>query len=272
MYAAGRERLAALAPALSAEYDLGELVRVEVLGAVGHGTFKVLTPRGAFVAKRPWRPDDVALYGRVEELFNSRGIAQPRLLSTRTNAFVADCGYFLCEFLDGTVTTRPTRRQTLAVMAHLAEYLRALTDVDIEWQPDEKNFWSRVADIDYLLSVLPRHLDDGSEQDRRVLEAAIDHLSDNAAGLGQLRTQLVHGDVAPDNVVMAGDRVVAIIDFTPFREPALFAIACALYWFHVHGRAALPLDEVAASMEAVVRGRPWTKAELSLAPAMLVRE
>src|SRR4051812_25919170 len=121
--AAGQARLDALAAALLAEYDLGEPVRVEVLGAVGHGTFKVLTPRGAFVAKRPWRPDDVALYRRVEELLNSRGIAQGRLLSTRTNAFVADCGYFLCEFLDGTVTTRPTRPQTLAAMSHLGDYL-----------------------------------------------------------------------------------------------------------------------------------------------------
>jgi len=82
----------------------------------------------------------------------------------------------------------------------------------------------------------------------------------------------VHGDVAPDNVVMAEDKVVAIIDFTPFREPALFAIACASYWFHVHGRGALQVDEVAASLEATGRGRPWTKAELSMAPAMLVRE
>ena len=87
----------------------------------------------------------------------------------------------------------------------------------------------------------------------------------------QLPRQLVHGDIGPDNVLMHGDEVVAIVDFTPFCQPVLFAVATAVYWYHVHGRRQLDPGAIRASLAAAGH-RPWTAAEREAWPAMLARE
>jgi Ser/Thr protein kinase RdoA (MazF antagonist) len=51
--------------------------------------------------------------------------------------------------------------------------------------------------------------------------------------MNRLSRRLVHGDIGPDNVLMDGDRVVAIIVFTAHHEPFLFALSSALYWYHI---------------------------------------
>jgi Ser/Thr protein kinase RdoA (MazF antagonist) len=88
----------------------------------------------------------------------------------------------------------------------------------------------------------------------------------------QLPVQVVHGDIGPDNVLMDGDEVVAVIDFTPFAEPVLFAIATALYWYHVHGQAALDCRAVRASFAAAGQQRVWSGTEAASWPVMLLRE
>ena len=86
-----------------------------------------------------------------------------------------------------------------------------------------------------------------------------------------LPRQLVHGDIGPDNVLMDGDEVIAIIDFTPLCEPVLFAVATAVYWYHVHGRRQLDPGGIRASLDAAAP-RPWTATEREIWPAMLARE
>jgi hypothetical protein len=71
---------------------------------------------------------------------------------------------------------------------------------------------------------------------------------------------------------MDGDQVVAVIDFTPFAEPVLFAIATAAYWYHVHGQPTLDGAAVRASFAAAGSRRGWTRAEIALGPVMLLRE
>jgi len=66
--------------------------------------------------------------------------------------------------------------------------------------------------------------------------------------------------------------VQAIIDFTPHHQPFLFALATAVYWYHVYGHDRLDPDAVGASLAAAARLRPWTDLEAALWPAMLARE
>ncbi len=70
------------------------------------------------------------------------------------------------------------------------------------------------------------------------------------AGTCLLPRQLVHGDIGPDNVLLDGERVVAIIDFRPHVLPVLSAASTAPYWYHVYGQRA-----VSAAGRAPIPGR-----------------
>lgn len=49
--------------------------------------------------------------------------------------------------------------------------------------------------------------------------------------LHNLPHQLIHGDLNPENVLIAPGLPPAIIDFTPYWRPADFGVAVAAYWF-----------------------------------------
>jgi hypothetical protein len=77
----------------------------------------------------------------------------------------------------------------------------------------------------------------------RPTDIAITWLAQHQAALGRMPRQLVHGDIGPDNVLLDGEQVVAIIDFTPHVLPVLFAASTALYWYRVYGQPAISADE-----------------------------
>ncbi len=72
------------------------------------------------------------------------------------------------------------------------------------------------------------------------------------------------------NMLMAGDQVVAAVDFTPFHEPASVRHSRRQYWYGVCGRDGVDLGAVAASLDAAREGRPWSATEVDVWPAMLV--
>jgi len=160
-------------------------------------------------------------------------------------------------------------------MRHAGEYHAVLSQLHIQAQPVKKEtIWSRVASAEYLVEELPRLLRtngwDGLEYDREV-RAALNYVDNGLAQMRALPIQLVHGDIGPDNVLMDGNEVVAIIDFAPFFQPVLFAIATAVYWYHIHGHGQLNIDAMHASFAAAGH-REWTAAERAIWPTMLGRE
>src|SRR5262249_4707388 len=108
-------------------------------------------------------------------------------------------------------------------------------------------------------------------QDHREVDSALSRVENGLAQMRALPSQLVHGDIGPDNVLMDGDEVVAIIDFAPFFQPVLFAIASAVYWYHLHGHRHWDVDAIHESFTAAGH-REWTVAERAIWPTMLARE
>jgi Ser/Thr protein kinase RdoA (MazF antagonist) len=108
--------------------------------------------------------------------------------------------------------------------------------------------------------------------------AGLAYLEQAITAIRQLPRQLVHGDIGPDNVLMEEATVVAIIDFTPFRAPALFGLATALYWYHVRAQGRNidppPLDiaTLTESVDAYAEVNPLTLAERDLLPVMVIGE
>ena len=66
---------------------------------------------------------------------------------------------------------------------------------------------------------------------------------------------------------------VAVVDFTPYHQPALFALATALYWYFVHGKPdGIDLAGIRSGLGSYVECRSLTSTELAVLPAMVLRE
>ncbi len=260
--------------ALLRDYDIGTLINAGQLPGGSTAVLRVRTDRGAFVLKPAYRPAEVPLQARAAEFLNDRGVRQPRVIATNSGGVVSAAGNVLLEYLPGAIVLRPARRQTLAAMRHVGAYHRVLADLPGTFTPDAESIWLRVADPDYLVAELPGLLarDEPSRRDEPATAAALETLDRARTGLADLPRQVVHGDIGPDNVLMNGDEVIALVDFTPYHESALFAACTALYWYHVHGRPSADVDGLRASVEAIGRERQWTAQELALLPAGLLRE
>ena len=259
------------ARAALAEYDLGELLGLEPLPAGCPAARKVITSHGSYVLKPWYRADDVEVQAAVAGQLAAQGIRLPRVVRTRAGAAVGSLGYFLQEFLPGSTPRRPAPAQVSAAMEHVAAFHLALAGLTVGYHPDRTSVWVRVTDPAYLVAELPGLLAHHGLTDSSA-DLALRQLRSSAADLGRLPRQLVHGDIGPDNVVVAGTQVVGLIDFTPHLQPVLFAASTALFWYHVYGNAALTGAQLLASSDAMGRVRPWTDAELALRPAGLIWE
>ncbi|MEQ4208429.1 phosphotransferase [Actinopolymorpha sp. B9G3] len=294
------------------EFELGTPVAAEPLRGGGAEVVKLTTPQGSFVVKPVYRVPDWELYAVVERALNARGVRQARLFRTPSGAVASASGHCVQEFLTAVMTERPNRRQTDRAMRHLAAYDEALATIPltadhvpvdqvlvdpvpvdpapVAWLTAD-TLWTRVVSPTYLGENLPRLVRDHAPRwvDPNTVAEGLALLAAAAPEIAALPRQLVHGDIGPDNVLYDGDEVVAIVDFTPYHESALFGLGSALYWFHVHPGGSdqsggpvhpgghrrsggLDVDQVRASVAAYDEGRALTSTERTLVVPMLLRE
>jgi Ser/Thr protein kinase RdoA (MazF antagonist) len=260
----------AAADAELACYDIG-LVRSADRVRAGHPAVrKVTTSAGTYLLKPAWRTADVALLAELSAL-SQHGIRQPAVIRTAAGELVSPNGFFLQEFLPGEPVLEPTGRQVRSVMRAVAGLHVALSTWPAGYEPDRDSLFVRVTDPAFLIAELPgliRYygLAGGPAG------TAIPWLAERQADLSRLPRQLVHGDIGPDNVLLDGEHVVAIIDFTPHVLPVLSAASTALYWYHVYGQPVISAAVLAASRAAMAEVRPWAAGEEGLWPAGLVWE
>lgn len=260
---------------IAAEFGLERLLAVTPLAGGRAGVVRLATAAGEFVVKPADSPTRAELYERTAQALNQAGVRQARPKRTTAGSLIGESGHSVQEFLPGRIHLQPTPAQIAAVMRHAGVYHAALAHIQVPAAlAAENTLFTCVVSPAYLIETLPGLLR------RSGLPNDADHIVARALGLvetfgpqmSQLPAQLVHGDIGPDNVLMDGDQVVAVIDFTPFAEPVLFAIATAVYWYHVHGRPTLDCTAVRASFAAGGHQRGWTRAEISLWLVMLLRE
>jgi len=253
-----------------AEFALGAVHDVHALTPSG-SAFRVKTGQGQFVLKVAYRERDVRLQAEVASLLPHRGIRQPQVVATQAGGLVTSNGYFLQELLPGAALSAPTDVQIAVAMRHVAAYHRELGELPLSYEPEAGSLWQRVADVDFLLESLPSLLArfglGGEDVDAALARLAAARLRSRA-----LPRQVVHGDIGPDNILMSGNEVVALIDFTPFWESVLFAACTALYWYHVHGVGSVTAGTLRSSVAEMNAERSWTSEELTLWPPGLVRE
>jgi Ser/Thr protein kinase RdoA (MazF antagonist) len=258
---------------IAAEFGLGTPLSSTPLTGGDRDVTRLRTARGTFVVKAASGTVRAGLYEQAALVLSASGIPQARPLRTLAGSLVSRSGHTVEELLPGRICPRPTAAQTVATMRHIAAYHAALQPVTVPAELHAVDtVWDRVASGEYLVQALPALLRAHApgDADNQMIAAALTQVERALPEMRELPRQLVHGDIGPDNVLMDGDEVIAIIDFTPFFESVLFAVATAVYWYHVHGQRELDPDAIHTSLDAA--HRPWAPTERAIWPAMLARE
>lgn len=258
------------------EFDLGTLGAVTPLSGGSAEVVRLDTTRGSFVVKPVWPTFDGDFYATVARTLNARGIRQPDPVRSRSGATLSSTGHFVMEWLHGEIVRRPSSAQSDALLRHLAAYDEALREIPVPATlAADDTVFAKVVSPQYLLARLPelfRSFAPAGYDSRPVLRA-LAALEPATPEIAALPVQVVHGDVAPDNVLYDGDDVVAVIDFTPFRESLLFGVCTALYWYHVIDHPnGLATARISSGLSAYAERRPWSERELRLWPVLLIRE
>jgi Ser/Thr protein kinase RdoA (MazF antagonist) len=254
-----------------AYYDIGAVLSLDRLPAGHPAVRKVTTAAGTYLLKPAGRRADIELLAELPAL-TAPDVRQPDIIRTGAGQLISPDDYFLQEYLPGKVELKPSGAQTLAVMRAVGRLHAVLGQRPISYEPDLNSMFVRVTDPGFLITELPglvRHYGMATGP----VGQAIARLASHQAAVGALPGQLVHGDIGPDNVLLDGEQVVAIIDFTPHVLPVLFAASTALYWYHVYGQqGAVSATALAASRKAMAEARPWSAAEEEVWPVGLVWE
>ena len=265
----------ALVLAVAAQFGLGEVVSVGRPTYGGPEVRLVTTEAGSFVLKHFDSPWHAELCDVVADHLNARGVRQARLFRTVDGRVVTRDGYSVQERLPGEVFMSPSPEQHHAVFAYLARHDSALADLAVPAELGTADtVWTRTASAEYLLAnlfdLLGRH--QGATLQPGPIADALAALAEALPTIASLPAQLVHGDVGSDNVLLDGSNV-AVVDFTPYHQPALFALGTALYWYFVHGKPdGIDLAGIRSALGSYAECRSFTSAELSVLPAMVLRE
>lgn len=196
-----------------ASYRIDAVLSLDRLPAGHPAIRKVITSTGTYLLKPAWRRADIALLAELPAL-GAYGVRQPEVIRTRSGQMVTPNGYFLQEFLAGEPELEPSGAQVRAAMRALGSLHVALARLALSYEPDRDSVFVKVTDPGFLIVELPgllRHygLATGAAG------PAIACLFEHQAALGALPRQLVHSDIGPDNVLLDGEQVVAIIGFAP---------------------------------------------------------
>ena len=245
---------------IAEEFGLGPPLDVTPLAGGHPDVTRLTTARGTFVVKPAYDTAKAELYELAARALSAAGIRQAQPLRTTAGSLASESGHTAQEFLPGRICLQPTKAQTAATMRHLGAYHAALEQVPVPADLHAaRTVWDRVASAEYLATALPgllrSHGPPGSPGQHDMILAALGQVELALPQMRQLPRQLVHGDIAPDNVLMHGGDVVAIIDFTPFFQPVLFAVATAVYWYHVHGQRRLDPPASARALPRPGAGR-----------------
>jgi uncharacterized protein (TIGR02569 family) len=137
-------------------------------------------------------------------------------------------GWVAEEFLDGHSVTL---RDVPAAIAAITAFHQALIGTPLpEYRKQEHTIWDRADE--WAWGDIPNDIDP-------LLHQLVSRLATLRTPL-HLPDQLIHGDLNPDNILVADHLPAAVIDLAPYWRPAPFAIAVLAFWIGPYrGNAAI---------------------------------
>ncbi len=234
--------------ALIAEYDVGALLSakgiaegisnsnwlVETTGQGGSGGRFILT-----MYERRIEASDLPFFLGLLDHLSARGCAVPRTIHDRAGAgwrTLDGKAVALIEFLPGVSLDRPTPGQAAAVGAALAAAHLAAQDFHLH-RANVLDARATARTLAHCGTAALATIDPALPD---VIERA-EHVAD--CWPADLPRSICHTDLFPDNVLMLGERVGAMIDFYFACDEAMaydLAVTHAAWSFDLHGRQFSP--------------------------------
>ncbi|WFL78040.1 homoserine kinase [Altererythrobacter arenosus] len=260
---------------LIAHYEVGSLISakgiaegvsnsnwlVETSGPDGKGARYILT-----MYERRIETSDLPFFLGLLDHLAAKGCPVPRTIHDRSGAYyrmIGDKAVALIEFLPGVSVDRPTVGQARAVGRALAQMHLASQDFAM----------SRANGLD--ISMSHRTLEHCGEAALSGIDSELPTYIDRAAQLRDLwpvdlPRAICHTDLFPDNVLMLGDRVSALIDFYFAAEDSMaydLAVTHASWCFEDGGHRYLP-DVGQALVAGYEETRPLEPSEREQLPLL----
>lgn len=225
-------------------YDLGVIDAAQpfIRGSRRAPKLLLRSERGAFLLKRRAEgrddPDRVALAHGVQRHLASRGFPVAALITTRRHqgTLILHAGrvYELFAYVNGAKYDQSpaATKEAGAALALLHTLLRDFTVTT----PIVTTSYHKLAQIPAHLPGLCERLDPALRGTGESLARAYQEASDrvDAFGFGGWPLQMVHGDWHPGNMLFAGTRVAAVLDFdTVRREPRAVDVANGALQFSI---------------------------------------
>ena len=174
-------------------------------------------------------------FARLLSNLPAQGFRVPRPIRSTSGDYVVDGGWTAWTFLQGRPATADDAPQLVAA---IAAYHAALARVPRSALAlDDDSLFSRADKAVWDELAIPSH--------RRIapLVAPLYMRLQPVEGLG---SQLIHGDLNPDNMLVAPGLPPGIIDIAPYWRPAEFAQAVAAYWLGPYRGNSAVLDAFSA--------------------------
>lgn len=147
------------------------------------------------------------------------GFRVPRPRATLDGRWITPDGWTACSYLEGRHATAADVPECIAGIRAFHAALSAIPahplmdDNRTPWGQAHRGCWG-----EWPARVPPQ------------LRPLVDQLYALRRSVGELRWQLIHGDLNPENILIAPGQAPALLDFSPFWAPVEFALAIYANW------------------------------------------
>ena len=238
-------------------YDIGVVHKAQAVSAGNRLTPKmaVVSEKGKFFLKRrPGGKDDlscVAFAHAVQDHLAQAGYPATSLVRTRdengTFLQIDHHIYEMFEFVSGN-RYNGSAEATLDAGRQLAALHKQLVDFASEPKPPRASFHDSAAVRSHLKTLGSNRLAGPDKQMQAAAEGLMSMYNNssslvNQRGFDSWDEQVIHGDWHPGNMLFAGDRIAAVLDFDSVRiAPPITDLANAMLQFSIVGGRPNPAE------------------------------
>lgn len=174
---------------------------------------------GDIIIRQESDPEEAVFFASLFSSITARGFRVARPITSISGAYVTDDGWTACAFLTGRPATADDAPRVVSAIAAYHEALALTPKLSIIKGDDspfmraDKMAWNeRRTTVDQRIAPL------------------VGPLQARLQPVDELKPQLIHGDLNPDNILIEPGVPPGIIDIAPYWRPPEFAQAVAAYW------------------------------------------
>ena len=223
---------AAITQCLEECYSLGRIHGLKETETGSGNTFIALTDTGRYFIKLNERVDFIKANEKASKILLEKGFAASTVVPSK-DGLLSKSHMTVYTFIEGVSFKRIPDSSLPPVIEYIKSYLKQLAILPPGAIFLEKSSpWDRAKSLSYLTQELPYMVAEKGfpNEIKETVQWASKRLLAYVPSLSDLRKQLIHSDLGPDNILFNETSVQAIVDFTPDINSPWFAYCQFIYW------------------------------------------